>query len=294
MKILITGGTGFLGAKLMAILSKEHEVTGTCLTKRGKNCIHLDVTNENQVSSILTQLRPDVVIHTVAISDPDLCESAMGKAWRINVKGTRNIASVCKAIGCKLVYISTDYIFDGRKDGDYNEDDEANPLNYYGLTKLEGEKITQSGLTYYLVIRAPILYGFNDEEDRLTFVTEIIGKLKNDKKVYVDDEQRRYPTLIDDIASAINELIKRDAKGIYHFGSKEGITKYQWALKIAHLYRLPTKNIMRSRASQDKAKRPPNSKLNTSKFESLEAGVNPLGVEEGLKMMKAQMAGLGK
>jgi dTDP-4-dehydrorhamnose reductase len=288
MKILITGGTGFLGTKLMSLLSREHEVTGTCLTKRENDCLYLDITDENQVQTMFSELRPDVVIHTAAISDPDLCESEKQKAWQINVEGTQNVTTACRAINSRLVYISTDYVFDGGKEDGYNEDDDPKPVNYYGLTKFEGEKIIQSNLQNYLIIRVPIFYGFNDEEDRLTFVTEVIDKLNSGKEVYADNEQIRYPTWIDDIASAINELIEQDARGVYHFSSKEGITKYQWALKIAHVYGLQPRNIIISKPRQDKAKRPYNSKLKTSNFENLVTRINPVGIEEGLNKARKQ------
>jgi len=287
MKILITGGTGFLGAKLMTVLSKDYEVGGTCLTKKERNCVYLDITNENQVNSILTQLRPDIVIHTVAISAPDLCESEKEKAWKVNVEGTKNVVDACKANGCKLVYISTDYVFDGEK-GNYTEDDEPKPVNYYGLTKLEGERLIQNNLANYLILRLPIFYGFNDEEDRPSFVTKIVDELRNGRKVYLDDNQIRYPVWIDDVALVTNELIKRDAQGIYHFSGKKTVTKFQWALKIADVYKLLSKNICRAEP-QGKAKRPHNSRLDTSKIERLGVEIKPVGIEEGLTKTRKQM-----
>lgn len=288
MKTLVTGASGFLGAKLMSVLDREHEVVGTYMTKEKRDCIYLDVTNGDHVYATINNLKPDITIHTAAISAPDLCESDREKAWKLNVEGTRNIASACKRSDSKLVYISTDYVFDGGK-GDYTEDDEPRPLNYYGLTKLKGEKIIRSELANHLIIRVPIFYGFNDEEDRPSFVTRIISKLRSDEEVYVDDDQIRYPVWIDDIALVINELIKRDARGTYHFNSKEPITKYQWALKIADIYGLPREKIYKTTEPQGGAKRPHNSKLNTLKIEELGIKIKPVRIEEGLIKMKKQM-----
>lgn len=288
MRIVVTGGSGLLGAKLMAVLDREHEVVGTYMTKEKRDCIYLDVTDKDQVYATINNLKPDIIIHTVAISEPDLCESDREEAWKVNVEGTRNIASACSRNDSRLIYISTDYVFDGKK-GDYTEDDEPRPVNYYGLTKLKGEKIIRSELTNHLIIRVPIFYGFNDEEDRPSSVTRIISKLRSGEEVYVDDDQIRYPVWIDDLALVINELIKRNARGTYQFNGKEPTTKYQWTLKIADIYGLPIEKIHKAIEAQGGAKRPYNSKLNTLKIEELGIKIKPARIEEGLIKMKKQM-----
>lgn len=191
----------------------------------------------------------------------------------------------CKFKNSKLIYLSSDYIFDGESQKKYTEESEASPVNYYGQTKLEGQKIVEENLDNYIIIRPGILYGYNSEEDRETYITKVIKTLKENKKLYVDNKVIKYPTLIDDVALAIKELIEIDAKGVYHVASSEPVTRYEWAKRIAKIYNLPEKNIIAKNEGY-KAKKPLNVFLDSSKVKKL--GVLITNVDEGTKIAKQQ------
>lgn len=284
MRILVTGGGGFLGTKLLHVLSRKYGTNGTQFSKDLDKHVHLDITDRKQTETCINETKPDIVIHTAAIPDPDFCEKNKDKAFSINVKGTENLVLAVKKINAKLIYISTSYVFDGEK-GNYKDDDDPKPVNYYGVTKLEGENIIKKYLKDYLILRIPKIYGFNSENDKLNFVTKVINKLKKNEKIYLDNEKIKCPTLIDDVAQVINKLIENNYKGVYHFSSGEIITDYNWALKIADFYGVNKKNIIASKGDHF-AKRPKDASLNTSKISKL--GIKPTKIEEGLKIMKKQ------
>lgn len=139
-KLLVTGASGLLGSKVIELAQRDYEVIPLHNTKPlHPHSLKLDITNQSQVLNLLNRLKPNVIIHTASETNVDRCETQKEQAWKTNVQGTRNIALACSKIGAKLVYISTDYVFDGEK-GNYTEHDKPNPINYYGVTKLEGEK----------------------------------------------------------------------------------------------------------------------------------------------------------
>ena len=285
MKILITGASGFLGTKLFDILSRNHEIAGTYFTKK-KNNLHafLDITSEIGVEKFISQVNPDAVIHTAALVNVDFCEVERDKAYKINVLGTQNVIKASKRINAKLIYISSDYVFDG-ENPPYRENDKCRPVNYYGETKLEGEEIVQKELDDFLIIRPTILYGFADEQDKTTYVTQVLEKLALAQPFGADTETVKYPILIDDVALAIKKLLELDEQGIYHVATQTPMTRYEWSQKIAEEYGY-SKDIIRKEIARPKAKKPRNVLLDTSKIERL--GITFVEVEEGLKMMSRQ------
>src|SRR3989344_1531614 len=167
MRILITGASGLLGRRLYDMTSKIHECVGTCHGKNDDDFYTIDIRNRESVEDIFHKTRPDAVVHTAGSTDPDYCEKFQNEARQININGTRIIAEMSKRFGSKIVYISSDYIFDG-KDNPYRENNETNPINFYGFTKLEGEKIVR-GLENHVIVRPTILFG-NDERSKESFV----------------------------------------------------------------------------------------------------------------------------
>ncbi len=284
MKILITGASGLLGDSLMELLSKTEETIGTYFKNQAGNNLHfLDITSKEEVDSFFERTLPELVIHTASIVDVDFCEENKEAARLTNIEGTRNIINACKKYSSKLIYISSDYIFDGQENN-YSEESPPNPLNYYGFTKLESEKIIKESLKDYIIIRPGILYG-NDENSKPSFISQVLKKLKNNEKVFVDDKIIKYPTLTSDVSEAIKKLISLNASGVYNVSGEEPITRYQWALKIAKFYKFPLENIIKQDA-QTKAKKPLNVKLDISKIKNL--GVAFSDVETGLKTVHNQ------
>jgi len=160
-RLLLTGASGLLGSKIVELAREDYESIPLHNTKPlHPNSLKLDITDQNQVFSLFSKLEPDIVIHTASETNVDKCEAQREQAWRINVEGTHNIAFACSKVGAKLVYISTDYVFDGEK-GNYEEEDEPNPMDYYGVTKLEGENQVISHCKNYAILRTSVLYGWH-------------------------------------------------------------------------------------------------------------------------------------
>ncbi|MBS3093070.1 sugar nucleotide-binding protein [Candidatus Pacearchaeota archaeon] len=280
MKILVTGASGLLGKKTMELLSlsKRFEVIGTYLTHPNEMIYKLDITNKISVEAFFHDFNFDIVIHAAALVDADYCEKDKELCENINVIGTMNLVDVCKKNGKKLLFVSSDYIFDGDRPP-YTEDSAPHPVNFYGVTKLEGEEIIKKNLDDYIIIRPPLLYG-DDDETKPDFITTLLKKLKNNEKIFLDNEIIKYPTLTEDIAQSILALISVDAKGIFNTGSDEGITKYQWAKKIAQFYGYTEDSIFENKESPS-APRPLNVLLDSSKIKRL--NISFANIEQGLK-----------
>lgn len=157
-RILITGGSGLLGSKVVKLAEKSFEVIPTHNTRSFfKDSVIMDITNCERAFHVVAKIKPDVVMHPAAQTRVDQCEKDREGAWKVNAEGTKNVALACGKINAKLIYVSTDYVFDGEK-GLYVESDEPNPVNYYGLTKLKGEKFVRENCQEYAITRTSVLY----------------------------------------------------------------------------------------------------------------------------------------
>lgn len=279
--VLIIGANSFLGNKVFDLLPKKYEGFGTCFSKKEPKYRQLDITSKEQVNKIFKEITPDIVILISAFTDVDLAEEMKDIAQNVNVNGTQNVVDACQNSNAKLVYISSDYIFDG-KNSPYTEESTPNPINYYGKTKLEAENIVKS-LNDFIIIRPAIMYGYNNENDKPDFVKTTIEKLKDsgglNEKVFVDYFRIKYPTLIDDIANAIYLLIDKDAKGIFNVSGDEGVTRYEWAIKVADFFNLPINNLVGINKKEN-VNKPRDVKLDTSKIKKL--GMKFTNIDKGL------------
>ena len=227
--ILITGSCGFLGEWLM----KHGNVVGTLnKTKPSIDGIYnkIDLTNKNDVIKLLNRLKPKRIINTAAFTNVDLCEIKRDLAYQTNVIIVENLVEYCKNNDCKLTQISTDYVFDGKK-GDYKEDDKPNPINYYGETKLEAEKIV-GNLTNYQIIRTSMLYDLNKDN----FLTWIINNLKDDKSLTILTDQYGSPTLVRELAETLLKI--KELNGVYHVVGQERINRFDMSMIISRLWDL--------------------------------------------------------
>lgn len=283
--ILVTGVNGLLGKRIIE-LSRDVDIIGTYYsTKPGLDIdmIQLDIVNRQDVLEKIKEIRPEIVIHCAALTDVDLCEDHKEQAWSTNVDGTKNIADACKAINAKMVYISTDFVFDGKK-GNYNEEDLPNPISYYALTKLAGEYAIKH-LNDYLIVRSSVIYGVGGKK----FVTWVIDSLKNRKEIKVVTNHYNSPTLNTDLAWALLKICKH-ANGIYHVAGSERISRFEFARKIAKVFGLDENLILPIRAEEfvQRAKRPLDSSLDVKKLER-EFNIKLSNVEEGLTKMKMEL-----
>src|SRR3989344_3204811 len=274
-KLLITGGSGLLGASIIYELNKYFEIYAIynlhSIRSRYAKYIKLDLTDTGKTEKGITAIKPDIIIHTAAMTDVDLCESKPELAKKINVGATGNIVNICNNFGIKLVYISTDYVFDGKK-GDYNELDKTNPLGVYAQTKLDGEKRVRK-LDDYLIIRTSI-YGWNLQKKQ-SFVEWVISTLSARKEITVIIDQKTSMIFVNDLAKILKRMLDKNLSGIYNIASNNSLSRYEIALKIADIFGL-NKALIKPITTEElmkkvtwRAKRPRNVSLNVSKIEKI-------------------------
>ncbi len=278
--IMVAGASGFLGRKVYNILRRSHNVIGTCgHPNTGSSLDVVNVLDKKTLEAYVSIHRPSIIINAVGMADPDECKRDRQAAAAINIESVRNLLEISRKYSVKFVHISTDYIFDGKKDGEYDKDEQYSPVNYYGETKAEAEKLVKS-FNNSLIIRVPLLYGYNDENDKETFPIKVIQTLKEGKKVYADNVQIRYPALIDEVALAIEKSM--DRTGVLHVSSTKGVTKYGWAKCIAEIYGYAT-GLIEERNGAD-AERPKHVKLRLD-----EGDIELSDFKRGTEILRKQM-----
>lgn len=223
MKVLITGARGQLGRYLKSVFYRigNHEVISL-------GHAELDITQPAPVHQLIAGSDPDVVIHTAANTNVDGCELDSENAYRVNALGSRNIAAAAARTGAKMVYISTDYVFDGKSRRPYTEFDPANPINVYGKSKLAGELYVSSLLNKYFIVRTSWLYG----KYGTNFVKTMLRMAREKTELTVVDDQVGSPTYAEDLAKFIIDLLPTDLYGIYHAGNTGCCSWFQFARAI--------------------------------------------------------------
>jgi len=283
-KIIFLIGKGFLGTKIVSVF-RQKGIKIITADIQGKVDYSLEITDEQSMIYLFKDLNPDVVLLPAGITNVDLCETEQEKAFEVNVEGTRNVVDCCRAFNSKLVFFSTDYVFDGLK-GNYSEKDSVNPVNVYGKTKVQGEEIVK-GIENYLIARVSALYGFNSKEDKNTFVFHAINELKEEQDIFVANFIN-CPTLIDDVAESIYLMLEKDFSGTFNVCGKEACSKHGLLKKVCKVYGFNPSNIkLVPKISSWKAKRPLNSSLDITKIQL--HGIKMSSIEEGLIKMKKQM-----
>lgn len=259
MRVLVTGANGQLGYDVVQHLNElgiEH---------LGVDRNVLDITNQDAVSKILTSYGPDVVIHCAAYTAVDKAENDRENCYAVNVLGTRYIAEVCQNIDAKMVYISTDYVFDGEGNEPFKETDQPNPINYYGQTKYEGELEVQKLLKKYYIVRISWVFGNHGSN----FVKTMLRLGKEKKEVSVVCDQIGSPTYTPDLAKLLVEMIQTDKYGIYHATNEGYCSWYEFACEIFKQAGMDVK-VKPIRTSQypTLARRPLNSRISKQKLDN--------------------------
>lgn len=271
-KILVTGARGMLGWALTKELGPDYQFIGIDIEDA-------DITDENQIKEEIFKIHPDIVVHAAAYTDVDNSEKNKELTYRINAKGTENIAHACRICQAKLIYISTDFVFDGKKNSPYTEEDTPNPINTYGATKYAGERLLQSILSNYLIIRTAWLYGPHGKN----FVDKIIQMAQKEPELKVVNDQTGSPTYTPDLAKGINIAIKKDPIGILNITNSVACTWYEFAKKTLEIKGIQAKITPITSDKLDRlAKRPNFSALSAEKFQKL-AGVKLRRWEEALE-----------
>ncbi len=245
-KLLITGGSGFLGSNIAFMASKYFDVFATYLSHPhqilGCQLVALDVRDRIQAGEVFRIVKPDLVIHTVALVDVDYCEGHPEDAISVNVGGTRNIALACKEIGAKMIYISTDSVFDGKK-GMYEEKDAPFPMNVYAKTKLEGGLITQDIVASSIIARTAF-YGWHPiSSSTLSLAEWVIGGLREGRELNMFSDVFFTPIFVNNLAQVLMEMFHAGLSGIYHVGGSQRCSKFEFGQAIAQAFGLDKNRI---------------------------------------------------
>lgn len=271
--MLIIGGSGFVGNKLIHYAKPNYEIHATFNTNRFESdqvsISQLDLLGDRTaIIRLIENLNPDFVINTAALSSVDLCQSNPKLADVLHVDVTRDIMETCKKFNSKLIHFSTDAVFDGKLDRKYTEKDIPNPINHYGKTRLIAEDIVLNGYEQNVILRSAVIYGWNKKS---RFTNWILQTLMENKMVDPHIDQFNTPTLVDDLAKVILRIIEENVSGLFHAVGRTCISRYDFALNLADRFCLD-KTLIRPVTSIEKrqdAPRPPKTCLDVQKLEKL-------------------------
>ncbi len=221
MRILVLGHKGMLGSDIVHRLSLDHDVIG-------KDIDEFDMTVPRECIRVVDETQPEVVINAAAYTDVDGCEKNRETCFSVNAEGVKYVALACQKKQIKIVHFSTDYVFNGKKGTPYGEDDDCNPINVYGESKLAGERYLQELSDNWIIIRTAWLYGKNGKN----FVNTIVSKAKEEATLRVVHDQMGSPTYTVDLATAVHTLINGNHRGLFHVTNRGRCSWYEFALKI--------------------------------------------------------------
>ena len=265
-KILITGANGLLGQKLVEQLVERgtFEVIATgkgdCrLTGEGYTYVTLDITNPEQVDQVIGDLAPETIIHGAAMTHVDECELNQEACILANVKATEYLVKAAEKVGSHFIFVSTDFIFSG-EDGHnpYDEEAEPDPVNFYGESKLEGERIVKNSNLDWSIARTVLVYGIANDLSRSNIILWVKSSLEQGKEIQVVDDQVRTPTLAEDLALGCILIAEQKAMGVFNISGSDLLTPYEMAMETADFFGLNKDLIKRTDSTKFKqpARRP--------------------------------------
>lgn len=290
MKILITGSNGFVGSYLVKqCLQMGCEVFATSKgddlssfsSYKNYHFHRMDFTDPFQVHDVFEAVKPNVVVHSGAMSKPDECELNQSLAYAVNVEATVQLLLNAATYKSNFIFLSTDFIFNGEK-GMHDEDDLPDPISYYGQTKMQAEEAVKEYEHPWSIVRTVFVYG-KPLHGRDSFVNMIAKKLKNNEPYKIVDDQLRTPTYAEDLAKGIGSVIQLKAEGIYHLCGEDYLTPYTMSMKIAEALNISNHQLqpVSSKDLNEIAKRPLNSGLCIEKAKR-ELSYCPSGFGEAL------------
>ena len=295
-KLLITGANGLLGQKLMAQLEKD-TYWNVLATSRGENRLpqssfayqSMDIEDRQQVMKTVADFQPDVILHTAAMTHVDQCELNREDCWRANVEATKYIIEAAEQQGAFLLHVSTDFIFDGEA-GPYDEDAKPSPVNYYGESKLEAERLVQQAKTTWAIARTVLVYGITNSLSRSNIILWVKNSLEEGKPIKVVDDQWRTPTLAEDLADGCLRIARQQATGIFNISGKDLLTPLDMATKTADFFGLDKSLMTRADSSTftQPAMRPPRTGFIIDKA-CKQLGYSPRSFEEGIALVAQQI-----
>lgn len=296
--ILVTGSNGLLGQKLVKQLKSNSQFT-LIATSKGENRISnsegykyqsLDITNPKEVEQIFQKHQPDIVINTAAMTNVDACENDKKMCWDLNVNAVSYLITESEKHNTHLIHLSTDFIFDG-ENGPYSEEDEPNPLSYYGESKYQAELLIQnSSLSKWAIARTIIVYGIVEDMSRSNVVLWAKGALEKGDPINVVDDQFRAPTLAEDLAKGCVLIAEKEAKGIYNISGKDTMSILELVNQVADYYGLDKSKIspIKSETLNQAAKRPPVTGFVLDKSIN-DLGYAPVSFKDGIAILDGQL-----
>ena len=289
LKVLVTGSAGLVGQQVVKDLSNSHQVFSCYNESKPEygDSVKMDLKNREMISSILTEKKPDIVIHLGAMTGVDLCEKEKTSASEINTKATEIIAKECSKLNSFLVYVSTDYVFDGNL-GMYKEDDVTNPLGFYGKSKLEGEKVVQNFSTNWCIARTSTPFGLHPTKK--SFPMWVIENLQKQKQIDILIDQFTSPTYIPNLSRMLIEISERRITGVIHAAGASKISRYQMASMVSDKLNLDGTLLKQISINKMKwvAQRPKDSSLDVSRASSI-LNEKPQKIDQSLNLFIDEM-----
>ena len=295
-RILITGSNGLLGQKLVELLAGQPDIF-TIATASGKNRLPLtegyeyhemDITDPFQIDSVVELTKPDVIIHTAAMTNVDQCEMEKDQCWKLNVTAVENLILACRKHNVFLEHLSTDFIFDGTS-GPYKEEDLPNPVSFYGWSKYAAEKLVESSDIRWAIARTVLVYGIAHDMSRSNIILWVKKSLEEGKQIKVVTDQFRTPTLAEDLAAGCFLIAKKKEKGIFNISGKDFLTPYEMAVQTADYFGLDKSFLSQTDASAftQPARRPPRTGFDLTKSRNI-LGYEPHTFREGIALLAEQ------
>jgi dTDP-4-dehydrorhamnose reductase len=299
MKIVITGSNGLVGQKLVHQCLKEVgvEVFGISLSGNQLGplpCYHhfaMDVCKSSEWEDLIGKIRPDVVVNLAAVSSPDQCMDDPAFCRRLNVDFVIQLGEACQRNGIRLIQVSTDFVFDGSS-LDYSEKDQPKPLNSYGQSKWDAEKWIVAHSQDWSIVRTVLVYGYNSYLPRQNFPLRVVEQLIRHQPFRVNNDQIRKPTLAEDLAWGLFQIIMKGENGIFHLAGTEPVSVFDFALATARRFGLKEDLLIpvSSAELREKAVRPLLSGINISRAREI-LGFQPCSLQQGLNRLYHQIMG---
>ena len=291
-KIILTGSTGLLGKALLETIPPGYKIFPFYSKDLPQNrdywYYRMDITKKGEVAKNFAKIKPDIVIHAASLGNVDYCEKNSKEAYLVNVTGTKNIVEMCEKYKCKLIFTSTNAVFDGQH-APYSETGKTHPINYYGKTKVLGENLVLQSNPNNVVVRMTLIYGWNNSNQRSNAVTWLLDRLRRAEPTKLVNDTFVNPLYNLQAAENIWKIIKTDKSGIFHLAGKTRVNRYQFGVAIAKAFGFDPKLL--SPVSSDFfpgiAKRMPNTTFDTSKMVK-ELDSRPLSIKAGLEFMQLQ------
>ena len=230
MKVMVLGGTGLLGSDIVELCRAEHEVISA-------GSAEADITDFQSIYDYIKAHKPEVVVNCAAITDVDKCEENPDLAYKVNAMGPKNIAIACRDMNAKLIHVSTDYVFDGKKGEPYTEFDQPNPVNIYGRSKLAGEQLVQAATNRSMIVRTAWVFGTR----RKHFVDYVIESINKSDEIIAVKDMVSSPTFSHDLAETIVRLVSLNQVGLYHAANKGYCSRVQMVEEIMKVLKKQTR-----------------------------------------------------